>query len=460
MSCIEKVRDYIRARGIIAPGTRVLAAVSGGSDSMALMTILSELSAEMRIELAAAHFDHGIRPEAGRERALVQRASGKLGIPLFLGSGSVPAEARRIKKGLEETARVLRYRFLEETARAWNAGSVALGHNRDDQVETILHHIVRGSGWRGLRGIPPRRGLFVRPLLACSRAELKAHVRSRHVPYALDRSNLDNRFLRNRIRNRLIPYLERGYNPAAAEALLRLGENLAEGWETLEKPLFKLIPRAGSREEVPLALAKIAKLTDFQLYLLIDLVLRERFDVLQDVERTHFDAAKRLIRTGGSGKAVHFPHGIVARLEHGNLVVSRSGVPPTAPGEVIIAGPGTYPLPWWHLSAAVESVNARRVDPKGNAGEACFAEIVFPVRVRGKRPGDRFVPFGMKGRKKLSDLFIDRKVPLSRRGDIPVFEDARGIFWVPGVAAAERTRIVPGTRGALRIKLFSRSGKK
>ena len=108
MSCIEKVRDYIRARGLIVPGTRVLAAVSGGSDSMALMTILSELSAEMRIELAAAHFDHGIRPEGGRERALVQRAAGKLEIPLFLGSGSVPAEARRIKKGIEETARLLR----------------------------------------------------------------------------------------------------------------------------------------------------------------------------------------------------------------------------------------------------------------------------------------------------------------------------------------------------------------
>ncbi len=460
MSCIEKVRDYVRARGMIAPGTRVLAAVSGGSDSMALMTILSELSSELRIELAAAHFDHGIRPEAGRESALVRRAAGKLEIPLFLGSGDVPAEARRTKKGIEETARILRYRFLEETAGVWNAGSVALGHTRDDQVETILHHIIRGAGWRGLQGIPPRRGIFMRPLLACGREELKAHVRSRRVPYCADRSNLDNRFLRNRIRNRLIPYLERGYNPAAAEALLRLGENLAEGWETLEKPLRKLIPRAGSREEVALRLARIADLTDFQIYLLIDLVLRDRFGVIQDVERTHFDAAKRLIRSGRSGKAVHFPHGIVARLEHGSLMVSRSGAPPPIAGEVIVAGPGTYPLPWWNLFAEVERVNAKDVDPKGSATEGRFAGIRFPVLVRGKRPGDRFIPFGMKGGKKLSDLFIDRKVPLSRRGAIPVFEDARGVFWVPGVAAAERTRIRPGTREALRIKLFSRSGKK
>ncbi len=127
---------------------------------------------------------------------------------------------------------------------------------------------------------------------------------------------------------------------------------------------------------------------------------------------------------------------------------------------MIVSGPGKYPLPWWNLVAAVERVDARGVDPKASAAEGCFAGIRFPVIVRGKKPGDRLVPFGMKGGKKLSDLFIDRKVPLSRRGAIPVFEDARGIFWVPGVAAAERTRILRGTRGALRIKLFSRSGKK
>ncbi len=460
MSCIEKVRDYIRVRRLIAPGTRVLAAVSGGPDSMALMAILSSLASGLRIELAAAHFDHGIRDEADRERALVERAARRLGIPLFLGSGDVPAESRRTKKGLEETARTLRYRFLEDAARAWNADSVALGHSRDDQAETILHHILRGSGWRGLLGMSPRRGLFVRPLLACRRTELRAYARRRRIPYAIDRSNLDNRFLRNRIRNRLIPSLERGYNPAATQALIRLGENLAEGWEALEKPLRELLPGAEPSGEVAFPVASVAPLADFQIYLLMDLALRERFGVLQDVERPHFDAAKRLIRSGRSGKRVRFPRGIVARIEHGRLVMSKSAAPRPAPGEVIIAGPGTHPLPWWDLAAAVERVDARLVDPRSGAAEGCFAGVAFPVRVRAKRPGDRIVPFGMRGSKKLSDLFIDRKVPLSRRGAIPVFEDARGVFWVPGVAAAERTRIAPGARSALRIKLFSAGGEK
>ena len=454
MSCIETVRDYICVRRLIAPGSRALVAVSGGPDSMALMTILSELSAEMRLDLAIAHYDHGIRAEAAREKELVQRYAERHAVPLFLGSGSVPPEARRAKKGIEETARLVRYRFLEETARAWNAGSVALGHTLDDQVETILHHIIRGSGWRGLRGMLPRRGIFVRPLLACSREDLRALLRSRRVKYAIDRSNRGSVYLRNRLRNRLLPLLERNYNPSIREALLRLSENLAEGWETLEKPIERLIPPSADPTEVTIALKKIARLTDFQLYLLVDLLLRERLQVSQDIERAHFDAAKRLIRSGRSGKRLHLPHGIAVCIEHSNLVVKRGAGEREIGGEVIIPGAGRFTLPWWNLSASVELVRARDIEPRSTATEAYFTGIAFPIRVRARKLGDRMAPFGMRGTKKLSDLLIDRKIPLSRRETIPVFEDAGGVFWLPGVAVAERTRIISGTRSVLRIALF------
>ncbi|MDD4857023.1 MAG: tRNA lysidine(34) synthetase TilS [Candidatus Krumholzibacteria bacterium] len=455
MNCIDTVRNCILARDLIPPRSRVLAAVSGGPDSMALLMILSELARDMQFELAAAHYDHGIRCEAARERTIVERYAARLSIPLFLGSGNVPAEARRIKKGIEETARLLRYDFLEETALAWRADAVALGHTRDDQAETILHHLIRGSGWRGLRGMQPRRGLFVRPLLGCGRSELRSYLKSRRVRYAIDKSNLDDAYLRNRIRNRLLPYLRKSFNPSMSEALLRLSENISEGWETLEKPLRQLIPKTDPRGEIRVPLDGMETFTDFQLYLLVDLALRERFGVLQDIDRTHFDAAKRLIRSGRSGKAIHFPHGIEARIEHSEFVIARRGRERMPPGEAIIAAEGSYTLPWWDLFATVERVRADEAGALSSATEGRFARIVFPIRVRGRRPGDRIVPFGMRGGKKLSDLFIDRKVPLSKRDSIPVFEDARGIFWVPGVAADERTRIVPSTRVAVRIALFS-----
>lgn len=460
MSCVDKVRDNAERRGLIEPGSRVLAAVSGGPDSMALLMILHELSRETGFDLAAAHFEHGIRPDASRDRALVERAARKLGLPLFVGSGDVPAEARRTKKGIEETARFMRMRFLEDTARFWGANAVALGHTENDQVETILHHIIRGTGWRGLQGIPARRGIFIRPLLSCGRREIVAFLRSRGAKYAVDESNRDVRLLRNRIRHDLLPYLRKSFNPAVDSAILRLAENLAEGWESLERPLRRLVPARRRGGEVHIPLAKLAALADFEIYVLLDLVLRERFGVFQDVEKSHFDAAKRLVRSGRSGRRISFPHGVIARVEHGKLVLARRTTDPAPSSVTTIARTGSCLLPAWNMAVSVERVPADGVDPRARRSEASFAALRFPLRVRARRPGDRIVPFGMKGRKKLSDLFIDRKIPVSRRGRLPVFEDEKGVFWVPGVATDERTRITARTRRVVRITISFPAAKK
>jgi len=460
MSCIDKVRVFAVREGLIEPGSRILAAVSGGPDSMALMLILHELAREMGLELAAAHFDHGIRPRASQDRELVERTAHTLGIPLFLGAGDVPAEARRMKKGIEETARLMRFRFLEESARAWGADAVALGHTANDQVETILHHIVRGAGWRGLQGMAPRRGIFVRPLLSCGRAEITAFLRRKGARYALDETNRDVRLVRNRVRRRLLPYLRKNFNPSVDAAILRLAENLAEGWDALHDPLRALVPAPGARGQVRIPLSKLSGLSDFQLYLLLDIILRERFGLFQDVERSHFDAAKRLIRTRRSGRRTEFPHGVVAGIEHSSLVLGRSKGKPAPPEAATIPAAGTYLLPAWNIAVTVELVEARGIDRRAKRAEGSFASVRFPLRVRARRPGDRIVPFGMKGRKKLSDLFIDRKIPLSRRDRIPVFEDGAGIFWVPGLAGAERTRIGSRTRRVIHVKVSPLSGKK
>ena len=189
--------------------------------------------APLGIELAAAHFDHRIRKGSEREAALVASYCSRLGIELLAGSGDVPARSKASAQGIEESARNMRYAFLESAARQWGAASVALGHNRDDQVETILHHMIRGSGWRGLAGMPVRRGIFIRPVLACGRDELKTYLRAMRVRYAADPSNRDNVFLRNRIRNRLVPMLRKDFNPSIDDSIIRIGENILEGWQAL-----------------------------------------------------------------------------------------------------------------------------------------------------------------------------------------------------------------------------------
>ncbi len=453
MNSVRKVRETIAARGLIEPGSRVVAAVSGGADSTALLVILKELSGEMDLELAAAHLDHRIRRGSAKEQLAVARFASSVDVPLLAGSIDVPAEARKRKIGIEEAARILRYRFLERVAADFGARTVALGHTRDDQVETILHRILRGTGWRGLMGIPPRRGIFIRPLLDCGRSELIDFLEERKIAYITDESNRDEKYYRNRIRNRLLPYLRRHFNPAVDESIGRLQESLEEGWRRLEGPLLGMIPGPEKDGSVRLPLNELNRIGDFEIYLVIDLTLKERFCLFQDFEKKHFDAVKRLVRESQSGKRIALPHGIRIEKDQRSIVVRLKGDISIVPGELLVPAEGSYRLPFWNLRLEVDSI------PPSEAGvwndrEAHFASIRFPIRVRARNAGDRMTPFGMRGRKKLSDIFIDRKIPLGMRDRYPVFEDRGGPFWVPGVATDERTRIKSGTRRVTRMRLF------
>lgn len=435
-------------------------AVSGGPDSVALLYIVNEIAGELSLSVSAAYFDHRIRKGAARERALVEKHCNSLDVPLLAGAGDVPAEARKSKAGLEETARRLRYGFLEKAAKRWKADAVALGHTRDDHVETIIHHIIRGTGWRGATGIPPKRGIFVRPLLTCSRAELREFLLGRRIRYAVDESNRDNRLLRNRIRNKLLPYMRRHFNPSIDDALIRMAENFTEGWEVLERTVDERLIRRQDADAVRIPLDGIAALSDFELYLCIDTILRRNFGIVQDVDKSHFDAAKKLARSGRSGTKVQFPQGVTCVREQHELRLSRVSEKSQLPEDVIVPRTGTYTLPAWNLSTRIERVARPEGNVESNEDELFAAGVTFPLRVRARRAGDRIRPFGMRGRKKLSDILIDRKVPLHRRDTVPVFEDSGGIFWVPGIVADERTRIESGQHTVLHITLEREARKK
>jgi len=450
MDCQKKVRDWIIEKGLIGRGDHVTAAVSGGPDYMAMLSILDLLSGGLGFHLSAAYFDHLIRDDGGREKRIVEKRCERLGIPLLTGSADVPALAGRSKIGLEEAAREARYDFLDAAR-----GLIALGHNSDDQVETVLHHIIRGSGLRGIAGMPVRRGRLIRPVMCCGGGELRRYCIDHGIRYAVDRSNRDTGFLRNRIRHRLIPTLERDFNPSAGEAVLRLAENAREGLEALAAGMASFIPSAASDGSVTIDARKAGELADYKLYLLVDSILRDRLGLYRDMTRKHFEAVSRLIRSGRSGRRTSLPHGVKVTVEHGKVRFD----PPSAGGEappenIVLPGDGRFDLPGWKMSVKVTTRRGREVVPAQATGRsAALASVSFPVSVRPRRNGDRLAPFGMKGTKKLSDIMIDAKVPLRNRDRIPVFEDRSGILWIPGVAAAERTRITGRTRRAVTFEL-------
>ncbi|MFO7914602.1 MAG: tRNA lysidine(34) synthetase TilS [Candidatus Krumholzibacteriales bacterium] len=455
MDCTVKIRNWINTRRLIRRGETVTAAVSGGPDSMALLTILQRLSPSMELNITAAHFNHMIRPEAAEEAGLVSRYCKELKVPLVTGSADVPAEAERSRTGMEEAARELRYSFLEDAAGRFAADSVALGHNLNDQAETVLHHIIRGSGIAGLAGIPPRRGIFIRPILCCSREEIESYVRENNIPFAVDRSNLDTGYLRNRIRNRLIPEIAASYNPSITESLARLAENLSELTDAAREDIEPLLDMKMKGGGLNIPLSRVEQLNDLQIYLLTDAVLRKYFGIHQDILKCHFDSVKSLVRESDSGREVTLPHGIRISREQLLLRFSLEDEAETEqPARFEIPSEGEYSLPGWGMKASVSRVSRPEAGScRSTENQAYLADIEFPLIIRTRSEGDRITPFGMKGRKKLSDLMIDSKIPLHERDRMPVIEDPRGIVWVPGLASSERTRVTGESGKITRIRL-------
>lgn len=242
---LRRTAAYCAQWNMLPPGGTVLCAVSGGRDSMALLHILSRLAAEIGFQLTAAHFHHGLRETADRDEAFVRAWCRGKGIPLTTGRGDVKDFARREGMSVEDAARTLRYAFLESAAEDQGADRIAAAHHREDNAETVLLHLLRGAGPRGLSGIPPVRGKIVRPLLEASRDEINRYIQENALPYVEDETNQDTIYTRNRLRLEVLPLLEEispgcGARMASAAALLR------EEDQHLQREAVALLPPAGN----------------------------------------------------------------------------------------------------------------------------------------------------------------------------------------------------------------------
>jgi tRNA(Ile)-lysidine synthase len=495
---VDAVRRCVITRDLFTAGDFVLAAVSGGADSMTLLSVLHRLSGSMRFTLAAAHFNHRIRASAGDELEHVRRAAESLGIPFHWGEEDVPAIAKQMGDSLEEAARKRRYVFLHAKAAEIGAGRIATGHTRTDHIETVLMRIVRGTGLRGLAGIPVRRGAVVRPLIEIEHEDTVSYCRSRGIAYVDDPSNKDTRFFRNRVRTELLPLIESEYHPGVRENLARLADIARTALENVRQRTRPLIAenlaRAGE-DRWELATRGFRRLDAFELSVLFGDIFAEEMLCDMDFTRVHYEELARLVlESGSSGKMVSLP-GMTARKEHGRIVFERyrPGVSPFATAAMEPAGfpaeldvPGVTEARGVRVSTSV--ADASEVDPSrfgsrpfsrstpphsaaqgrsrrlggdptpqvpNREDEAYFDRetVTPPLVVRFPKPGDRMRPFGMSGTKKLSDIFIDKKIPSGERPTTLVIADAHDILWVVGIATSEKCRVREETREILRIRV-------
>lgn len=453
----DKVRRAIDHYKMLAPGERALVAVSGGVDSAVLLRVLYELRGELGVSLAVAHLDHRIRgADSEADAAFVAAEARRLDLPLVLEAHDVPTYAEERGLSLEEAAREVRYRFLKEAAAKVEADKIALAHQRDDLVETLLLNLIRGAGLAGLRGMAPVRGRLIRPLIDCSRAEIEQFAREQGLEYRQDRTNLELQHLRNRVRLELLPLLET-YRPHIAARLARTAQLLGQAAGYLERlAQARLEGMIISRGADELLLDRRRLLEEeplLQSWVLREAVRQVR-GTLRDLEFAHLQKMLELSAQPEQRSELHLPDRLCFQREGDKLILTRSRKEEPEPQGYsfpLSLGKNTLAEIGWEFTL-------EETKPSGGFGEDRLQALVDrdridgPLTLRSWQRGDRFRPLGMSGTKKLQDLFVDEKVPPSERCRVPLVCDRRGIVWVVGLRLSEDYKVAQATRRALRIR--------
>lgn len=450
---VKKVLDTIRKYRLITRGDRVVVAVSGGPDSICLLHILYTLRKTLGVALFVAHFDHGLRPgEDKEETAFVESMAESMGLSFVTGEGKLHQG-----KSLEARARKQRYAFLEEAGEKFSARKIALGHQRNDQAETVVMRLLRGSGSAGLSGIRPiRDATFIRPLLELRRSEIESYIRKRELPFKRDPTNLESRFLRNRIRLDLLPKL-REYQPRVVDILALTADRLRADHEYLEglaKAWVKKEATFPSDDQVSIAVPAFRKLDNAIRNRVIRHCVSGAGGNPDGLTQRQINAIERLVLAKRPQAEVHLPRGLTVRRTYDHMVLGRFLQAEQSDYACILKGPGRFSIPGVDAIVLVERLSDETPAFTENAPwTACFdeAEITFPLIMRNFRPGDRFVPLGMTGHKKLKDFFVDLKIPSRVRSRIPILACGNRILWVCGLRMDDRVKVSEKTEEIVRV---------
>lgn len=449
---IEKVGETIRQHRLLNGGDEVLVALSGGPDSVALLHLLHELKGKYRISLAAAHLDHGIRPESAGEREFCRHLCRRQKVKFHSKKVNVPAVSKNTGLSLEEAGRQARYGYFHSLRCRFGYDKIATGHTADDSVETIIFNMIRGSGLRGLTGIPARRGKIIRPLIDIGKDEIVRWLKASGIEYVVDKTNLSTAFARNVIRLRVIPQLEK-LNPQARRNILRMAKFAAEEVEFADSLAVSVFEKALVQAGKGKIVLDLGKLKDY------DNVLRKRV-IGEAYVRLNGSRARPLsgsleraagLLDGRNGARAPLGRNIWIEKSHGRIFVFRDTVKRK---EVRLTIPGTTVMLDSGIRFETEILKRTRVKKLKTDLDTALLDYgrVKNAIVRFRRKGDKIRPFGMRGRRLLSDVFTDRKIPLLQRAGMPLVVVDGNIAWVAGVMISDDFKVGPQTEEILRIR--------
>ncbi|MBL4936923.1 tRNA lysidine(34) synthetase TilS [Clostridium sp. YIM B02515] len=457
---INKVLSTIKKYNMFSSGDKVIAAVSGGPDSICLLHILYKLQEEFNIKLYAAHINHCLRgEEADKDEEYVKDFCRKHDIPCFSRKIDINKLAKERGLSSESAGREARYEFFDELFKELDAQKIALAHNANDQAETVLMRIIRGTGMEGIVGIKPMRGnIFVRPLINIRRESIEAYCEENNLSPRIDKSNLENIYARNKVRLELLPYIKENFNSDIISALNRLSETISTDNNYLESKALKKYKIYCSNKEQKVIINKEAFIEDEAiLSRVIRLALKDVKGSLNNIEKVHIYDLIELQRLG-TGKRLTLPENLIAYNNYGNIELGLSKVYVNNKNREeyeLTIGEDNY-IEQFNINVSIRIIDKNeKIDFKEKDCVKYFNydKLKEKITVRNRKEGDRFSPFGMKGNKKLKDLFIDLKVPKEERDNIPLicFDDE--IAWISGYRISENYKVDKNTKNILEIKI-------
>ncbi len=439
---LKRLELDISRNSLIDSGDKLILGCSGGADSNAMLLLFSRLRYTLNVSLLAVHVNHQLRGEASTADELaVRKLCLKLNIPLIIRRVQVPPQGN-----LESQARVLRFKAFDEVMKSYSFHKILLAHHRDDQAETVLHNLLRGAGVSGMAGIKPKVGKVIHPMLSFTHKELESILSKAQLEWQLDASNQDNSYTRNRLRNNLIPQLKQEYNNNVAEHLARQAEIFNHADKMLQdraKLQTKRIALEYSPQKIVLEISPFLKLNSLEQYY----VLRQCFRLVSaqdtDFMTVHFEAIQDILVADGS-KQIKLPHEVKIRKMYDELhIYTKEELVPDSPAELEIDADraravfGDYRFSFKYLKIAPKELYT---DDAAVQVLLDADKLHYPFKIRFRKPGDKFIPLGMKQFKRVKEFFIDEKVPKYDRDLVPIIDDGEKLIWIVGHRIDERVR--------------------
>lgn len=446
----DRILKSIENYKLIENGDTIIVGASGGPDSQFMIYMLNSLKSQIDFEIILAHLNHLHRKEARNDENLVRKTAEELNLKFFTRARSMDDYAKKLKLSSEDAGRRLRYEFFNDLAKEYKNPKIAVAHNKDDQAETVLMRIIRGTGLDGLKAMDYKSGNIIRPILDIKKSEIIAYIDFKKIPYAIDHTNFENDYTRNKIRLDIIPKLEE-INPRVVDQIYSLSELAKDDLEVLDGVIGDKFAELSDikKDKIIFDKAKFDKTDPAILRRIIRKAIETLNGEIKDISRENIDEFLT-IRDLGTGKKI-IKDRLRLRKSYDSYILETKKTKDKFEEEIYLEDVDLINFDGLYIKTSI--INSKKYEKSKNIGYFDYDKLTFPLKVRTRKNGDRFTPLGHRSEKKLKDFFMDQKVDREKRDEIPLIISNDKIIWLTGLRISNDFKVTESTKRILKIEV-------